>query len=392
MRFDEFKYSWKVTTLGEITCQYRESNKNVHHQNLLSLSYGKIVRKDIESKKGLLPASFDTYQIIKKDIIVFRVTDLQNDKKSLRVGISEEEGIITPAYVCMECDTRVVDPHYLYTLLHYYDDITKVYYKMGDGMRQTLAYSDLKELKVYLPNFPEQHKIVECFELLDKQIQISSKKIASLRQMKAASLQAMFPQKGETRPRVRFKGFEGEYSSMTASELFKTFDERNHPELPVLSACQDIRGMAPRSESGYDIFHDKSNEVTYKRVLPGQFVIHLRSFQGGFAHSSVEGICSHAYTVFGFKEDDKYDDYYWKYIFMSKAFIDRLKLITYGIRDGRSIGFKEFMEMDFVFPSYEEQKQISIFFRTIDKQISLEEQKLESLKRIKSACLDKMFV
>lgn len=82
MRFDEFKYSWKVTTLGEITRQYRESNKNVHHQNLLSLSYGKIVRKDIESKKGLLPASFDTYQIIKKDIIVFRVTDLQNDKKS----------------------------------------------------------------------------------------------------------------------------------------------------------------------------------------------------------------------------------------------------------------------------------------------------------------------
>lgn len=66
MRFDEFKYSWKVTTLGEITRQYRESNKNVHHQNLLSLSYGKIVRKDIESKKGLLPASFDTYQIILK--------------------------------------------------------------------------------------------------------------------------------------------------------------------------------------------------------------------------------------------------------------------------------------------------------------------------------------
>ena len=392
MRFDEFKYSWKVTTLGEITRQYRESNKNVHHQNLLSLSYGKIVRKDIESKKGLLPASFDTYQIIKKDIIVFRVTDLQNDKKSLRVGISEEEGIITPAYVCVECDTRVVDPHYLYTLLHYYDDITKVYYKMGDGMRQTLAYSDLKELKVYLPNFPEQHKIVECFELLDKQIQISSKKIASLRQMKTASLHAMFPQKGETRPRVRFKGFEDEYSSMTANELFKTFDERNHPELPVLSACQDIRGMAPRSESGYDIFHDKSNEVTYKRVLPGQFVIHLRSFQGGFAHSSVEGICSPAYTVFGFKEDDKHDDYYWKYIFMSKAFIDRLKLITYGIRDGRSISFKEFMEMDFVFPSYEEQKQISIFFRTTDKQISLEDHKLESLKLVKSSCLYKMFV
>lgn len=263
---------------------------------------------------------------------------------------------------------------------------------MGDGLRQTLSFEDLKELDIYLPNFSEQQDIVNYFQSLDGIILSTTKKVEKLKQTKEASFVAMFPQKGETKPKVRFKGFEAEYSSMTASELFKTFDERNHPELPVLSACQDIRGMAPRSESGYDIFHDKSNEVTYKRVLPGQFVIHLRSFQGGFAHSSVEGICSPAYTVFGFKEDGKHDDYYWKYIFMSKTFIDRLKLITYGIRDGRSISFKEFMEMDFVFPSYEEQKQISIFFRTIDKQISLEEQKLESLKRIKSACLDKMFV
>ena len=116
----------------------------------------------------------------------------------------------------------------------------------------------------------------------------SERKILSLYQLEAGLLQAMLPQKGETKTRVRFKGFKDEYSSMKASELFKTFDERNYPELPVLSACQDIRGMAPRSESGYDIFHDQSNEVTYKRVLPGQFVIHLRSFQGGFAHSPLK--------------------------------------------------------------------------------------------------------
>ena len=80
--------NWQTATLGDVVKEYKVSNKLIHHQNLLSLSYGKIVPKDIESKKGLLPASFDTYQIIKENIIVFRVTDLQNDKKSLRVGIA----------------------------------------------------------------------------------------------------------------------------------------------------------------------------------------------------------------------------------------------------------------------------------------------------------------
>ena len=100
--------NWQTATLGDVVKEYKVSNKLIHHQNLLSLSYGKIVPKDIESKKGLLPASFDTYQIIKEDIIVFRVTDLQNDKKSLRVGISSQEGIITPAYVCVECNNKQI--------------------------------------------------------------------------------------------------------------------------------------------------------------------------------------------------------------------------------------------------------------------------------------------
>lgn len=201
----------------------------------------------------------------------------------------------------------------------------------------------------------------------------------------------LFPQEDETKPRLRFKGFDGEWERLKASELFVTFNERNRPDLPVLSACQDIRGMAVRSESGYDISHDRANEVTYKVVKPGQFVIHLRSFQGGFAHSSVEGITSPAYTVFGFKEPEMHDDYFWKIIFMSKEFINRLKTITYGIRDGRSISFAEFAGMDFLFPNYEEQHRIASFFRRLDKQIALHKHQFEQLEQIKSACLDSMF-
>lgn len=236
-----------------------------------------------------------------------------------------------------------------------------------------------------------QQKIASYFQSLDSLIQSTSKKLASLKRIKAASLQSMFPQKGETVPKVRFKGFEGEWYFITASEVFRTTNVRNRPDLPVLSATQD-KGMVKRSDIGYQVFHDKSNETTYKHILPGQFIIHLRSFQGGFAHSNIEGIVSPAYTVMEFKNKEFHYDYFWKYIFTSKEFIKRLELITYGIRDGRTISFDEFREMNFFIPSKLEQQKIASYFCNLDKQIFLQTQRLEKLKQIKAACLDKMFV
>lgn len=259
-------------------------------------------------------------------------------------------------------------------------------------MMNDLVEKDFLREFVNHPSFNEQIEIGNFMESLDSMIQGVTKKIASLKQMKQACLVSMFPQTGETTPRVRFKGFKGEWNKDKAGNLFMTFNERNRPDLPVLSANQDIRGMAPRTDTGYNISHNKANEITYKVVKPGQYVIHLRSFQGGFAHSDVEGITSPAYTVFGFKDGSRHDDYFWKIIFMSKEFIKSLETITYGIRDGRSISFIEFAEMSFLFPSKDEQHQIASFFCSLDSQISLQEQRLEKLKQIKSVCLDKMFV
>lgn len=247
------------------------------------------------------------------------------------------------------------------------------------------------QLSLNYPIYEEQKAIGKYFTSLDSQISASTSRLASLKQMKAASLQAMFPQEGETVPKIRFKGFEGEWKKVKADSIFKTFNEKNRPDLPVLSATQD-RGMVTRESIGYNIFHDTSNEATYKHILPGQFVIHLRSFQGGFAHSEIEGIASPAYTIMDFKNKDLYHDYYWRYVFMSKEFIKRLELITYGIRDGRSISYDEFKEMSFLVPSKEEQIKIASYLKNLDRQISLQSQRLEKLKQIKSACLDKMFV
>ena len=137
-----------------------------------------------------------------------------------------------------------------------------------------------------------------------------------------------------------------------------------------MSATQD-RGMIRRDENSINIFHDKKNEAGYKRVLPGQFVIHLRSFQGGFAHSAIEGITSPAYTVFGFSEPEKHDSEYWKYVFTSKSFIRRLETVTYGIRDGRSISYDEFLTLGFVYPSKAEQTAIARYLEKLSDLITL---------------------
>ena len=143
------------------------------------------MRKDIHTKKGLLPASFDTYQLVQDGIIVFRFTDLQNDHKSLRVGLAKEEGIISPAYVCVKCEN--VLPEFLYLQLHTFD-VRKVFYSMGDGMRQTLSYSDIKDMPVCIPSIEEQQRIVSLVNSFDKQIEIQAMQVEKLNQVKKACL------------------------------------------------------------------------------------------------------------------------------------------------------------------------------------------------------------
>ncbi len=153
---------WETRKLSQIADEYFVSNNNIHHQNLLSLSYGAIVRKDINATDGLLPASFDTYQVVKNGIIILRLTDLQNDHKSLRVGIAKEEGIVTSAYTSLKARPSII-PNYLYYQLHV-NDIHKVFYGMGGGLRQSLNFAGMKGLLTVLPPLSEQQEIVDYID------------------------------------------------------------------------------------------------------------------------------------------------------------------------------------------------------------------------------------
>ena len=140
----------------------KNKNKNLVETNLLSLSYGKIKQKDINSSKGLLPESFEGYNIIDKNDIVLRLTDLQNDHKSLRVGYSTQKGIITSAYITLRSKTDMNTKYYYY-LLHTFD-ICKGFYGMGAGVRQGLNFEGIKKLKILNPPLNEQKEIVNYLD------------------------------------------------------------------------------------------------------------------------------------------------------------------------------------------------------------------------------------
>ena len=244
---------------------------------------------------------------------------------------------------------------------------------------------------VTIPSITEQRVLGAYLEQLDNLITLHQRKYDKLTNVKKSMLEKMFPKNGSNVPEIRFKGFTEAWEQRKAKELFVSTADKGYPELPVLSATQD-RGMIRRDENSINIFHDKKNEAGYKRVLPGQFVIHLRSFQGGFAHSAIEGITSPAYTVFGFSEPEKHDSEYWKYVFTSKSFIRRLETVTYGIRDGRSISYEEFLTLGFVYPSKAEQTAIARYLDKLSDLITLHQRELEKLKNIKKSCLENMFV
>ncbi len=153
---------WNKFTIGQLFEQVRKKNTGMIETNLLSLSYGRIKKRDINSGDGLLPESFEGYNIIETDDIVLRMTDLQNDKKSLRQGISEERGIITSAYITIRATKKVSSRFVYYQLFGF--DVNKGYYGMGSGVRQSVNWNDVKKLPLMLPSFELQNQIADYLD------------------------------------------------------------------------------------------------------------------------------------------------------------------------------------------------------------------------------------
>lgn len=191
-------------------------------------------------------------------------------------------------------------------------------------------------------------------------------------------------------PILRFPEFRTNIDFFNGNLLFEQISNKNHnSDLPILAITQD-RGAIPRNEIDYNITATEKSISTYKVVEVGDFIISLRSFQGGIEYSNYKGICSPAYIVLRKKNNNIYEPYY-KYYFKTDRYIINLNINLEGIRDGKMISYSQFSDIRIPCPTLEEQQKIADCLASIDDLIEAEKRKLEVLKKYKKALMQKLF-
>lgn len=274
-----------------------------------------------------------------------------------------------------------VDVDYLisYFLTKRGTDILEAASPGGAGRNKTLGQDRFLKSKVILPPIEEQHKIAAILITQDKVIELKEKRLAEKQRQKKYLMQQLLTGK------KRLPGFYGAWSFPKAKELFQSVSDKDHNgDLAVLSSTQD-RGIVPRDEVDIDIKYDACSLVNYKKVSKDNFVISLRSFQGGIEYSTYTGLVSPAYTVLSSRKE--ISDGYYKQFFKSTDYINRLNVAVYGIRDGKQISYEDFGRLRIPYPPIKEQDAIAEVLSTADHEIDLLQQDIEQEKQKKKALM-----
>ena len=189
----------------------------------------------------------------------------------------------------------------------------------------------------------------------------------------------------DKRPKLRFPGFDEPWKVFKAEELFQNITDKNHPDETVLTIIQG-KGTLPRDQAGRNIHYDDASLSNYKKVEQGDFIIHLRSFEGGLEMANEAGIVSPAYTILRCKRPHSslfYDAY-----FHTDEFINHnLSKSVEGIRDGRQISYEAFKWLGIPYCEPTEQEKISNLFAALNERIAKQRDLVESLKKYKRGLL-----
>lgn len=180
-----------------------------------------------------------------------------------------------------------------------------------------------------------------------------------------------------------------EWKYIKAKELFENISLKGYEDEEVLAVTQD-RGVVYRDDCGIDIKFNEGNKKTYKLVESGDFVISLRSFQGGIEYSNIRGIVSPAYTIL--KNKVQIDEEFYKYYFKSDELISKLNRAVIGIRDGKQISYNVFKDIEIPNPPLKEQKKIAKIISTVDEHLINIENHINNLTKLKSGLAKKLLI
>ena len=392
IRLKGFEGEWKAVQLRNILTERHVLSTITDELPQLSFTIqeGVIFPQDRKTNKRdflIKDITNKRYLITKYDDIIYNPANVIHGAIH-RNGLCD--GVVSPIYKIFESDQNA---KYVECIVRRASFIKKMtVFIEGTVLKlRTLKPESFLNMDTYIAcSLEEQKQIAGYFKSLDTMMLGVTKKIASLKQMKQACLVSMFPQATETKPRVRFKGFKGEWIDSKLGEIFSERVESNI-DGEMLSVTMN-NGIIKASENGrFD--NSNSNKSHYKVVKVNDIAYNsMRMWQGASGCSSYEGIVSPAYTVV--TPVDGIHSQFFAYMFKTLAMIKVFRLHSQGLTsDTWNLKYPAFSQIGVLYPKdINEQKQIAAFFRSLDSQISLQEQRLEKLKQIKSACLDKMFV
>lgn len=381
MRFPEFTDEWKEVLFAsnlerlENGANYNTNDKDgVPMSRIETISTGRIDYTKVGHCST--PQKIEHYIMRYGDILFSHINSLKHIGKT--AYYSAEEPLYHGMNLLLFRCKNNVDSKFFFFLINNTHFIRKCQILAKQAVNQaSISTSDLKKIKVYIPDINEQSKIQKFLSLIEKRIELQNKIIEDLKKLKSALADKLYSStKGET------------YSFR---QLFDVVNERNKKLTysNVLSASQEL-GMIERSDINIDIKFEQDSISKYKIVRRGDYVVHLRSFQGGFAFSDRTGICSPAYTIL--RPHDMVVYGYLSYFFMSKPFIKSLKLVTYGIRDGRSINVEEWLDMTVTLPTRQKQSHIITIINAIDDKLNNENQIHTCLLQQRAFLLKVMFI
>ena len=383
LRFPEFICDWNQFLGNELFNSVTNKNHNSDLPVLaISQEYGAIPRHLIDYKVSVTEKSLESYKIVEEGDFIISLRSFQGG-----IEYSTYKGICSPAYIILKPIVEIERLFYKYYFKtdKYIIELNKKLEGIRDGKMVSFKY--FSEIEIPFPTLPEQTKIASFLTTVDKKIAGLKKQLFLLERYKKGVIQKIFAQE------LRFKDENGRdfivWGYPKGNELFNSVTNKNHnSDLPVLAISQEY-GAIPRHLIDYKVSVTEKSLESYKIVEEGDFIISLRSFQGGIEYSTYKGICSPAYIIL--KPIVEIERLFYKYYFKTDKYIIELNKKLEGIRDGKMVSFKYFSEIEIPLPSLPEQQKIASFLSTIDEKIEKCQCQIKAMDKWKKGLLQQMF-
>ncbi|MBD8080906.1 restriction endonuclease subunit S [Chryseobacterium caseinilyticum] len=375
---------WKFKLGNEV---FENISNKRHNSDLpilaITQDYGAIPRDLIDFKITVTDKSVESYKVVEVGDFIISLRSFQGG-----IEYSEYKGICSPAYIILRPSIsidRIFFKYYLKTPKY----ITHLNRKL-EGIRdgKMISYSYFSDIILPLPSIEEQNKVSTFLSLIENRIQTQRKIIEQLETLIKGVSYKLFNKK------IRFKNTDlsefPSWETKKGNEVFSNISNKNHnSELPILAITQEY-GAIPRELIDFKISVSDKSVESYKIVEKGDFIISLRSFQGGIEYSEYKGICSPAYIIL--RNKIEVNSYYYKYYFKSEYYIKQLNKKLEGIRDGKMISYTYFSDINLPLPSINEQTKIANFLSSLQEKIEAEKQILEKLELQQKFLLANLFV